>query len=150
MNPGFVYTGKFSREELIEFIDKLHERIILSWELSHLNFPEDVELRDAGSAFNCKLEIRWQKMEMERYQVLVLSDIELKSLPESLERLDGDWKISECVTQLINLNDKRFNPQFKVYPVVNTPLAKLKCKIFYNNKIPIFISPREVIYAQEY
>lgn len=145
MKQGRVYSGELKAEVLIQLIERLPERVLLSWNLSRLDFPSNIELRDCGCAFNSSIEIRWEKLTEERYCVWILSDVELKDLPEDLRPIEGEWKIEEKTIQLINLNDRRFAPQFEVYPVVNTQEARLICRVFYRNKIAIFISPREVI-----
>lgn len=144
MNQGWVYSGELGAEALAQLIERLPERVLLSWELSRLDFPNGVELRDAGCAFNREVEIRWEKITEGRYRVWVLSDVERNDLSEALKPVSGNWEISESKTRLINLEDKRFSPQFEVYPVVRTREALLTTRVFYRDKIATFVSPREV------
>ncbi|WP_088572215.1 hypothetical protein [Thermoflexus hugenholtzii] len=141
---GWVYSGELGTDELAQLIERLPKRVILSWELARLDFPKGLELRDAGCAFNREAEIRWEKIAERRCRVWVLSDSERNDLPDTLKSVDGDWEISECETRLINLEDKRFAPQFDLYPVANRPEAQLMCRVFYRDKIATFVSPREV------
>ncbi len=144
MRRGWVYSGILGAEELARLVEGLPERVLLSWELARLDFPHDLELRDAGCAFNETAEIRWEKMPEGRYRVWILSDVERHDLPDALKPVAGNWEVSECETQLIHLEDKRFSPQFERYPVGNAPEARLRCRVFYRDKIATFVSPREV------
>ena len=144
MNQGWVYCGNLDAEALVRLIQQLPERALLSWGLSRLDFPKGVELRDVGSAFNREADVRWEKIAEGRYRVWVLSDVQRSDLPEALKPVEGEWEIAESRTQLLNLDDRRFAPQFEVYPVVNAPEAPLKCRVFYRDKVATFVSPREV------
>lgn len=144
MKRGWVYSGTLGAEALERLIERLPERVFLSQELARLDFPSGVELRDAGCAFNREAEIRWERIGEERYRVWVLSDGERNDLPDALKPVEGNWEISECVTRLLNLQDKRFAPQFAQYPVVNAPEARLRCRVFYRDRVASFVSPREV------
>lgn len=141
---GWVYSGELSTEELAQLVERLRGRVLLSWELARLDFPNSVELRDAGCAFNHEAEIRWEKVAERRYRLWVLSDSERTDLPDALKTIEGNWEISECEPRLVNLEDKRFAPQFAVYPVANALEARLQCRVFYRDKVPTFVSPREV------
>jgi len=144
MKRGWVYSGELSTEALAPLIGRLPERVLVSWELSRLDFPNGVELRDAGCAFNNISEIRWEKFAEGRYRVWVVSDVELNNLPEALRPVEGEWEIAESETRLLNLEDKRFAPQFEVYPAVSTSEARLTCRVFYREKVATFVSPRGV------
>jgi hypothetical protein len=144
MKQGWVYSGTLGAEALERLIERLPERVLLSQELARLDFSSGVELRDAGCAFNREAEIRWERAAEGRYRVWVLSDVERNDLPDALKPVEGDWERSECVTRLLNLQDKRFAPQFARYPVVNAPEARLRCQVFYRERIATFVSPREV------
>jgi hypothetical protein len=144
MKRGWVYSGELGTEELAQLIERLPGRVLLSWELARLDFPNSAELRDAGCAFNREAEIRWEKVAERCYRVWVLSDSERNDLPDALKSIDGDWEISECETRLLNLEDKRFAPQFDLYPVANRPEAQFVCRVFYRDKVATFVSPREV------
>jgi hypothetical protein len=144
MNRGWVYCGNLDAEALVRLIQQLPERVLLSWELSRLDFPNGVQLRDAGCAFNREAEVRWEKITGGRYRVWILSDVQRSDLPEALRPVEGEWEIAESRTQLLNLGDRRFAPQFEVYPAVNAPEASLKCRVFYRDKVATFVSPREV------
>lgn len=144
MKRGWVYSGELGAEALAQLIERLPERVLVSWELSRLDFPNGVELRDAGSAFNREAEVRWEKITEGRYRVWVLSDVERNDLPEALKPMEGEWEIAKSETRLLNLEDRRFAPQFEVYPVVNAREARLICRVFYRDKVATFVSPREV------
>ena len=144
MKRGWVYSGVLGAEELRQLIESTPGRVLLSWELARLDFPSSLELRDAGCAFNSGSEIRWERVTEGRYRVWVLSDGERNDLPDALKSIDGDWEISECETRLLNLEDKRFAPQFERYPVANAPEVQLVCRVFYRDKLATFVSPREV------
>ncbi len=141
---GWVYFGELGEAELVELIERLPKRVLVSWELSRLDFPGSVELRDVGCAFNSSSEIRWEKLSEGRYRVWVLSDSECHDLPDVLKSVDGKWEIAECEIRLINLEDRRFAPQPNLYPVVNRPEGQLVCRVFYKDKVATFVSPREV------
>ncbi len=144
MMRGWVYAGELGAEALVQLIERLSGRVLLSWELAQLDFPNSVELRDAGCAFNHEVEIRWEKAAEGLYRVWVLSDAERRDLPDALRPVPGEWEVVECTSQLVNLEDKRFAPQFEVYPVVNAREARLICRVFYRDKVATFVSPREV------
>ncbi|MDR7416045.1 MAG: hypothetical protein QN200_06185 [Armatimonadota bacterium] len=144
MKQGWVYSGVLGAEELRQLIESIPGRVLLSWGLARLDFPNVLELRDAGCAFNHEAEIRWEKAAEGRYRVWVLSDSGRNDLPDALRLVEGNWEISECTTRLLNLEDRRFAPQFAFYPVVNAPEARLKCQVFYRDKVATFVSPREV------
>jgi len=144
MKRGWVYSGVLGAEELRQLIESTPGRVLLSWELARLDFPSSLELRDAGCAFNSGSEIRWERVTEGRYRVWVLSDGEHNDLPDALKLIDGEWEISECETRLLDLEDKRFAPQFGRYPVVHAPEARLVCRVFYRDKVTTFVSPREV------
>jgi hypothetical protein len=78
-----------------------------------------------------------------------LSDAELTDLPPELEPVEGDWQHDESTLRLVDLDDKRFAPQFSAYPGGGRSDAKLRCRVFSRNGVVTFVSPREVSYAQE-
>lgn len=137
---GYVYTGQLDSETLKRLIQSLPNAILLSWDLSQLDFSGD--LRDAGCAFNSKTEIRWQRVG-DIFRVLVLSDDERPNI--GFELVQGDWRIQDGKTTTISMNDHQFSPQFEKYPTVNTASASLNYKVFYRYNIAMFVSPREVL-----
>lgn len=140
MKKGYVYTGRVDSEMLKELVQNLNNKILLSWDLSQLDFSED--LRDAGCAFDSKAEIRWQRVG-DIFRVLVLSDDERPDIGFKL--VQGDWRIQDGKTTTISMNDHHFSPQFEKYPTVDTASARLNYKVFYRNHVAMFVSPREVI-----
>lgn len=139
---GWVYFGVLGREALASLVEQLPERVVLSWDLSRLDFPDTLELRDAGCAFNSVQEIRWEKVAEERYRVWVLSDREQGDLPEPLKPVDGEWEVEKIRTRLIDPENKRFAPQFRHYPG-KVPEAGWSGRIFYRNRVATFVSFRE-------
>lgn len=142
---GYIYAGKVGAEKLRELTQGLPNAVTLSWDLARLDFSG--ELRDVGCVFNARAEIRWQRVGSD-YLVLVLSDEERRNL--GLEEVQGEWEVDEASykqdgMRLIDLNDRRFYPQFEEYPVVQATRARLKGKVFLRDHMPIFVSPREVL-----
>jgi len=140
---AYVYSGILSSSGLRELIQsKLQNSTQLSWDLAHLDFTD--ELREAGSAFTSKAEIRWRKSDDMWYRVLILSDEPLE-LPAEFRQLPGDWRGEEMEKiTLIDLCSLQFNPQFSMYPNAESK-ANIRCVLLYLNDIPIFVSPREVM-----
>ncbi len=148
MNKGWVYSGELSGEALNSLIQSFPGLTILSWDLAKLDFPSGMELRQAGCAFNSRLEIRWEASSDAHFKVLILSDGELTGLPKELKALEGDWQCSESTILLLDLEDKRFAPQFSAYPGSGSR-ARLRCNVFLRNGVVTFVSPREVYHAEE-
>jgi hypothetical protein len=149
MNKGWVYSGELTADALRSLIRSFSGLTTLSWDLARLDFPTDIEPRQAGCAFSPSLEVRWEPVSEGRFRVLVLSDAELTDLPPELEPVEGDWQHDESTLRLVDLDDKRFAPQFSAYPGGGRSDAKLRCRVFSRNGVVTFVSPREVSYAQE-
>ncbi len=141
MKEGFVYGGVLCLSTLQKLCKKLGLRVQLSWSLTLLDFFE--EFRDAGTAFDVTCELRWHRLDEERFEVLVLSDQPIEDLP--LQILPGQWQIEEYMTQLIDLTSPQFSAQFETYPEVSTSNARLRCRAFYRDGVVIFVSPREIL-----
>lgn len=146
MAQGFVYTGELTGEDLRNLLKQLGNNFVhFAWNLKNFFAGEGVlnEFGDSGTAFNKDCEVRWQRIDGEKFLVLLLSDSQVSNLP--LKQVDGEWKIEEQVTHLFSLEDKRVLPPFTQYPAVNSTKAKLRCKVFYHNGVAMFVSPREVM-----
>ena len=70
----WVYSGELNKDALCRLIASLPERIVLSWDLARLDFPQNMEVRQAGCAFNREIEVRWEMVSDDLFRVLVLSD----------------------------------------------------------------------------
>jgi hypothetical protein len=149
MNKGWVYGGQLDNATLRSLLQSFAELRILSWDLARLDFPPGIELRQAGSAFNSNLEVRWEATSHARFRVLILSDTELTNLPQEIKLLEGTWQHHESELHLVDLDDKRFAPQFSAYPGGGRSGAKLRCRVFSRNGVKVFVSPREVQYAEK-
>jgi len=149
MNKAWVYGGQLDGEALRSLIEAFTELTILSWDLARLDFPPGIELRRAGSAFNRNLEVRWEATSDARFRVLILSDTELTNLPQEIKLLEGIWQQQETEICLVDLDDKRFAPQFSAYPRGGRSGTKLPCRVFSRNGVTVFVSPREAQDAQK-
>ncbi len=138
---GFVYRGELRADELEALRARLGLSTTLSWELARLDFA--AELRESGSAFGPAGELRWTRLDGERFRVLLLCDAPQSDIP--LEAVPGTWTQREEVTKLVNLTAPQFAPQFQEYPRVHAPVARLRCRVFYRDGIAMFVSPREVM-----
>jgi len=139
---GYVYAGELTAGDFLALFQKqVAGAVCLSWDLARLDFSQ--EPRAQGTAFSGTAELRWWRLNGERYQVLVLSDEPQEGLP--LEPVPGEWRTEEVVTQLISTRSARFAPQFHIYPGVDGHQARLRCRLFYRDGLITFISPREVI-----
>lgn len=138
---GYVYSGTLTAAELQDLQKRLSLSTQLSCDLARLDFSADP--RDAGTAFRSTCELRWRRQDAERFHVLLLADDAMEALP--LESVSGEWETKEVTTQLVDLESRQFAPQFRVYPIVNSPKARLRCRVFYRDGVAMFISPREVI-----
>ncbi|MCS7263685.1 MAG: hypothetical protein NZ805_02495 [Armatimonadetes bacterium] len=143
---GFVYAGDLSAGDLQSLIEKLGGDFVhFTWTLKLFFAGEGVPKTwgDEGSAFNKNCEVKWQRVEGEKFHVLLLCDSPMGDLP--LSQIEGCWETEEQVTELISLDDKRFAPSFERYPAVGSAKARLRCKVFYRDGFAMFVSPREVI-----
>lgn len=138
---GFVYSGTLTTAEIQALRQRLGLSTQLSWDLARLDFSK--ELRDAGTAFSSTCELRWRRQDAERFHALLLADNAVEVL--LLERASGEWRTEEITIQLVDLRSPQFAPQFQVYPTLNSPKARLRCRVFYRDSVAMFISPREVI-----
>ena len=150
MSKGWVYSGELAADALRSLLRSFPGLTLLSWDLAQLDFPPGIEPRQAGCAFSSSLEVRWEPVAEGRFRVLVLSDAEIPNLPPEFEPAEGDWQRSEStLLRLVDLDDKRFAPQFSAYPGGGRSGVQLRCTVFFRNGIVTFVSPREVSYAQE-
>ena len=144
MKKGYVYYKLVAKEYLKTILEKLEPQIYFMWTLDKFTvgtmIPETVF--DAGSAFNSSMEIKWEK-DGQMYHVWILSDKKIEI--QGWDEIQGDWKTEEKELKLINLNDKKFSPNFNVYPQIKKSSGRVRARIFYRNAIPVFISLREVI-----
>lgn len=146
-DKGYVYTARVGLEKLQSLLQQLRTRVTLSWDLARLDFSG--ELREQGTAFNEKLEIRWRKIE-DHLQVLVLSD-EAIDLAE-FKPVPGHWTIEpmhpekdpNSVPTLNDLTDRRYSPQFSQYPIIGTEKGDIECRLFYRDDVAVFVSPRNI------
>lgn len=138
---GFVYTGTLSAEELRALRDELGLSTQISWDIARLDFSD--ELRDAGSAFGPKAELRWERIDDRRFRVILLTDVLRENVP--LEPIEGEWTVEEIKTRLVDLCASQFSPQFHKYPGVDASSARLRCRVFYRDGVALFVSPQEVI-----
>jgi len=149
MNKGWVYSGELDEGALRSLIQSFSGLTMLSWDLARLDFPAGVELRQGGCAFGRSLEVRWEPTSGGRFRVLVLSDAEIPNLLPEFKLVEGDWQRSESMLRLVDLDDKRFTPQFSAYLGGGRSGVQLRCSVFLRNGIVTFVSPREVSYAQK-
>lgn len=142
---GFVYAGTLSERDLKGLLERLKVRVHFAWSLAKLEPGEGppVDLRDNGTAFSDRCEVRWQRLDEDEFRVLVLSDEDYGDLP--LSAVEGRWTTETQETRLWNLEEPAINPSFERYPVVNAKKAKLHCRVFYRDGVVLFISPREVL-----
>ncbi len=139
---GYVYAGEMTVANLQALLQgQAAGAVCLSWDLARLDFGG--ELREWGTAFTRTAELRWWRIDEDRYQVLILSDEPKEGLP--LESVPGAWQTKEEITQLISTHASRFAPQFQVYPGVEDHQARLRCRLFYRDGLIMFVSPREVV-----
>jgi len=149
MSKGWVYSGELAADALRSLLHSFPGLTLLSWDLAQLDFPAGIEPRQAGCAFSSSLEVRWEPVAEGRFRVLVLSDVEIPNLPPEFEPAEGDWQRSESTLRLVDLDDKRFAPQFSAYPGGGRSGVQLRCSVFLRSGIVTFVSPREVSYAQK-
>jgi len=142
---GFVYTGLISEESLKLLLEQLKVTVNFSWSLTEIKAGEGMpdNLLEFGMAFNKCCEVRWQKVSEKCFQVLVLSDKPQDELP--LSPVHGEWEVESLETKLRNLREAAINPPFDLYPILKGAEGKLKCRVFYQNGVAMFISPREVL-----
>lgn len=143
--PGFAYAGTLDAGELQKLLGRLRDRQWLSWNLAHIGFGRSI--RDSGAAFNARCEIRWQRIGEDAFRVLVLSDNRLEGLP--LPEVGGEWSTEEAAAYLIPLDSPQYNPPFHRYPVADSPRARLRGRVFYQDGVARFVSAREVTTGEE-
>lgn len=137
---GFVYSGILETSALEVLQEQLGLPARLSWDPSRLDFSR--ELREEGTAFGFRCELRWHLCAKGMYRVLLLADEEIPGT--SLQPVEGPWEVEEREIRLIDLREARFTPQFQVYPGIDAPVGKLRCRVFSKGGITMFVSPREV------
>lgn len=145
-NKAFVYKGTIKESELKRLFEALgEESTYFIWTVKQFIAGEGIpqDFGESGTLFNKKLEIKWQRNRENNFNILILSDIELKET--YLQRVSSNWETKEEKVLLFSLDEKSISPQIKEYPKVKDVKAALKCKIFYRDGIAIFMSPREVI-----
>lgn len=138
---GFVYTGTLNAEQLQRLLERSNSAVWLSWDLANINF--DQTLRDNGTAFNARCEIRWQRVGDDVFRVQVLSDEPIEGAP--LTRIDEEWRTEEITTRAVWLDAFQLNPPFDYYPVTHSPRARLRCRVFFLDGMAVFLSVREVM-----
>lgn len=138
---GYVYSGILDSQQLQALLEMLALGTVLSWNLARLDFSGD--LREGGTAFGPKGEVRWRRHGEGAYAVLALWDEQVEGLP--LEGVPGEWQTEGVITSLVNLDAPQFCPQFAFYPQVESKQARLRCRIFLRDGMPMFVSPREVL-----
>lgn len=138
---GFVYTGTLNAEQLQRLLERLNSAVWLGWDLADINF--DRSLRDGGTAFNARCEIRWQRIGNDAFRAWVLSDESVEAAP--LTKVDGEWRTEETTTRLAPLDASQFNPPFDRYPVAHSAKARLRCRVFFLDGMAVFVSAREVV-----
>ncbi len=147
--PGYVYAGRLNAGELADAIQDLSPRAHFVWDRETFEAGEGCpgNLRDAGTAFNDRCEIRWQRTPDGGFLVWVLSD---DLLPDALlPAVEERWETTSHVVCLFSRLEKRIDPCFRTYPVVDRPMAALRCRVFYRSSVPTFVSPREVMSDEE-
>lgn len=113
MAQGFVYSGKLTREDLRNLLERLSNNFVyFAWTLKTFVAGEGIpnEFGSSGIAFNKICEVKWQRTNGEKFIVLLLSDSQVSNLP--LEQVDGECRIEEQVTYLFSLEDKRISLPF--------------------------------------
>jgi len=142
---GFVYTGTLSEKDLKALLERLKVQVHFTWSLAELEPGEGppVDLRDDGTAFNDRCEVRWQRLDEEKFLVWVLSDEAQDGIP--LSPAEGGWTTEEQKTCLWNLKETAIDPSFDQYPTVGREQGKMSCRVFYREGMATFISPREVM-----
>ncbi len=142
---GFVYAGLLTEEELNRLKGRLGLTTQLSWDLARLDFSS--ELRESGSAFNERAELRW-RLKGDRYRVLLLSDSDVQGEIDGfgLEAVPGPWEAEELAppTRLIDLKSPQFHPSFEEYPGLGTGPGALRCCVFSREGKAVFLSPRRL------
>lgn len=142
---GFVYTGTLSEEDLSSLLERLKVAAHFCWSLAELKAGEDLpdDLKESGTAFNKRCEVRWQRIDENEFRVLVLCDEPQGELP--LSPAEGEWTTETQETQLWNLKEAAINPPFENYPILSALVGKLRCRVFYRDGMAMFLSPREVL-----
>lgn len=145
MDSGYVYSGILDLDSLKDLFKEINtenplfyiKEAIDDYQISE-KLP-DVKIPRNGSVFSDKGEIRWDEKEG-MYHVLVLTEEEIKKIPNNLLKIEGNWRIKKNKKLfLVPLKMGHISPNFKHYPYD----AKYLFVCYYlNNEKNYFISPR--------
>ncbi len=94
------------------------------------------ELRDRGSLFGSRGEIRWWKRG-NAYEALAILD----EPATGLQPLEGDWQAGDQPLLLRSLDDRSISPPFSTYPGVGTN-ARLRVRVCRRDGVAALVSPR--------
>lgn len=94
------------------------------------------ELRDQGSLFGSRGEIRWWKRG-NTYEALAILD----EPATGLQPLEGDWRAEDRTLLLRNLDDRGICPSFCVFPGLGTN-GRLKVRMCRRDGVAALVSPR--------
>ncbi len=149
---GYVYFGILEEEILKKVINnffKTQKAFQIIKDIDNFSFKENYtsDISKMGNIFSEKGELRWKEINKKSYETLLLTENIINDDFSEMVRINGNWEVKKYFYSLISLQARHISPQFKDYP---KKANSLKMYIYYKNKIPIFVSPRGVIFIEKF